>query len=172
MRTKRWLLGIIIFFICLPAFAQDKIIKKNGEVIDAKVSVINQDNVVFKRFDNLEGPEYSIPKADVARIKYPNGTEDIFEDDNDKIGIKRHDMGKSNDNNMHNEGGVARNIISVAPIAFTESGTGVGASIEHVLDPKGVVTFYMPVFAVFQRNTDAYSGAVNNVLYVLSNARD
>ena len=166
MRTKSLLLTIFALFIGLAAFAQDKIIKKNGEIIEAKVSIINQDNIVFKRFDNLDGPEYSIPKADVSRIKYKNGTEDIFEEDNDKIGVARRDMAPANTGNstvkgrhsMHDdERGLKPNIISLAPIAVTQDGVGIGASIEHSLDAKGVVNFYMPVFASFQRNYDNYT---------------
>jgi hypothetical protein len=161
MPVKAFLLTFITSAICLYASAQDKIIKKDGETIEANVSVINQQTVTFKRFDNPTGPEYSSPKGDVARIKYSNGTEDIFEDDNDRIGVKRKDMAKGG-NNMHNdEAHLNKNIISFAPIAFTENGVGVGASIEHILDAKGVVNFYMPVYATFQRNSDTYTGTVN-----------
>ena len=61
---------------------------------------------------------------------------------------------------MHDdERGLKPNIISLAPIAVTQDGVGIGASIEHSLDAKGVVNFYMPVFASFQRNYDNYTNS-------------
>jgi hypothetical protein len=160
MYTKNILLVILSFVICLTAKAQDRVIKKNGEVIEAKVSVINQEFVVFKRADNLSGPEYSLPKADIAKIIYANGTEDIFEENNDKIGVKRTEVVGKKNNGMHDESGRNRNIVSLMPIAFTENGMGIGASIEHMLDTKGVVNFYMPVMATFNRRTNIYTGSV------------
>ncbi len=55
-------------------FCQDLITKKNGEDIKAKVTEITTGEVKYKRFDNLDGPIYSIGKSDVLLIKYKNGT--------------------------------------------------------------------------------------------------
>ena len=122
--------------IAVAANAQDKIFKRNGEIIEATVSAINQEHVVFKRFDNLNGPEYSIPKADVARIRYTNGTEDIFEENNDHIGAKA--------TAAKPDVTVGKNIIAISPMTLTQDGWGGGISYERVLDKMGWVSFILP----------------------------
>lgn len=63
----------------------DEIILKNGDELRVKVIEIAETIIKYRRCDNLNGPIYSIPKADVFLIKYPNGTRDVFvENDNEK----------------------------------------------------------------------------------------
>ena len=52
MNAKTLLFSFLSVFIFGAVHAQDKIYKKNGEVIEAKVSIINGDIVVFKRYSN------------------------------------------------------------------------------------------------------------------------
>ncbi len=140
MNIKKIITGITFLLITVTAMAQDKIIKKNGETINAKISLINSDIIVFKRFDNPEGPEYTIPKGDVAKIKYANGTSDIFEENNDRIGVEK---GKENVKS-YNEAARNKNIIGFAPLVFTEHGYGIGVNWEHSLDKAGWVTVNVP----------------------------
>lgn len=58
----------------------DEIILKNGDELRVKVIEIAETIIKYRRCDNLNGPIYSIPKADVFLIKYPNGTRDVFVD--------------------------------------------------------------------------------------------
>jgi hypothetical protein len=74
-----------IFFIILTlglftssVFSQDIITKKTGEDISVKISEVTQTEIKYKKFDNLEGPIFSILKSDVLMIRYENGTKDIF----------------------------------------------------------------------------------------------
>jgi len=69
---------IILLSISSNAFSQDIIILKNGDEIKATVSEIDIDVIKYKKFDNPEGPAYSIKKAEVFMIKYANGTKDVF----------------------------------------------------------------------------------------------
>lgn len=62
-------------------FSQDTITKKTGEDISAKITEVTQTEIKYKRFDNLEGPIYSILKSEVLIIRYENGTKDIFDDE-------------------------------------------------------------------------------------------
>ena len=140
MNFKKIVAGITFLLIAVTAMAQDKIIKKNGETINAKISLINADIIVFKRFDNPDGPEYTIPKGDVAKIKYANGTSDIFEENNDRIGVEK---GKENIKS-YNEAARNKNILGFAPLIFTEHGWGVGINWEHSLDKQGWVTINVP----------------------------
>lgn len=56
----------------------DEIILKNGDELKGKVVEITETVIKYRRCNNLTGPIYSIPKADVFLIKYPNGTRDVF----------------------------------------------------------------------------------------------
>lgn len=58
--------------------AQDIIIKKDGEEILSKVIEVDQDKIRYKRYDNPDGPIYSIAPPEVFIIKYANGTKDII----------------------------------------------------------------------------------------------
>lgn len=62
--------------------AQDIIITKAGDEIEAKILEINTEEVIYKKFDYQSGPTVIISKKDVLMIKYPNGTKDVFNIDN------------------------------------------------------------------------------------------
>lgn len=59
-------------------FAQDQIIKTNGDEISGKVTRISPLDIFFKKKDNMEGPEYSELKSNILFIKYENGTKEIL----------------------------------------------------------------------------------------------
>ncbi len=71
----------IMLLICfaVKAQAQDIILKRNGEEIKAKVLAVNPSDIRYKSFDNLEGPDKVILKADVFMITYANGTKEVIE---------------------------------------------------------------------------------------------
>ena len=76
---KRFIIwGIALFLPATLVDAQDIITKKDGTDIEAKVLEVNPSDVKYKRFDNLEGPTYSIEKADILLIRYANGTNEVF----------------------------------------------------------------------------------------------
>jgi hypothetical protein len=77
---KKILLTLFLHFP-LFSFAQDLITLKNGTDIKSKVIEINLSEIKYKKFDNLNGPLFSIAKEDVLIIRYENGTKDIFGDD-------------------------------------------------------------------------------------------
>lgn len=71
----------VIFFIICGLFsvnAQDIIILRDGNMIEAKVMEIHPTEVRYKRIDNLNGPMIIILKSSVLSIKYENGILDII----------------------------------------------------------------------------------------------
>ncbi|MES2629058.1 MAG: hypothetical protein V4616_08835 [Bacteroidota bacterium] len=74
-------LTIICLLIGFGVSAQDKIYKKTGEVTSSKVMEIGEEFVVYKMYNNLEGPNYKIRKEAVEKIVYQNGTVDSFTND-------------------------------------------------------------------------------------------
>jgi len=59
----------IIFFSCLAAYSQDTIIKKNGDVIKAKVTEVGIDEVKFKTFGDPDGPVITLKKSEIKTVK-------------------------------------------------------------------------------------------------------
>ena len=76
--------GIILFgFIVLLGFnsmAQDVITLKNGNDIQALVQEVGDVDVKYKKFDNPNGPNYTLKKAEIFMIRYANGSKDVFTD--------------------------------------------------------------------------------------------
>lgn len=56
----------------------DLVMLKNGEEINAKVTEIGGLEIKYKLCDNLEGPVYTIPKHEVFKIKYANGSSTLI----------------------------------------------------------------------------------------------
>ena len=73
--------SIFIFTLFLGsnvAYSQDVITKKTSEDIQAKVIEVNTTEIKYKKFDNQNGPTFTILKTDVLMIRYENGSKDIF----------------------------------------------------------------------------------------------
>jgi len=78
---KRLLLAATLLLAALlarPAAAQDLLTRRDGTEVLVKVLEITPELVKYHRFDNPDGPLISVRKADVFRIKYANGTQEIL----------------------------------------------------------------------------------------------
>lgn len=71
---KKILFTLIFSVVTLVAHAQDVIQKLDGSYINAKVLEIANDEIKYKKFDNQDGPTYSINKSLVSIISYENGS--------------------------------------------------------------------------------------------------
>lgn len=60
------------------SFAQDVIVFKNSDSIQAIVVEVGEEQLVYKRFDNPDGPIYKKEIKSISKIKYKNGTVDLF----------------------------------------------------------------------------------------------
>ncbi len=70
----------ILPFIAVGVHAQDVIVKKDGNTIVSKVLEVNTADVKYKKYSNIDGPVYTISKAEVMSINYENGDRDDFAD--------------------------------------------------------------------------------------------
>ncbi len=71
----------MVFFLLFVggiANAQDLITKKNGEDIQAKILEVNDSDIKYKRWDNLEGPTFTLKKSEILIVRYENGTNEVF----------------------------------------------------------------------------------------------
>jgi hypothetical protein len=81
MKSKEISNILLFVFLLINVFSslgQDIIITKKGQDISAKVLEISLTTVKYKRFDNINGPIYNIPKSDVLMIRYQNGTKEML----------------------------------------------------------------------------------------------
>ena len=69
--TKIMSISILAFFYCGTANAPDTIIKRTDEKIISKITEVNPENVKYKRFDNQDGPVYTLPKSEIKVLFMP-----------------------------------------------------------------------------------------------------
>jgi len=161
---KTTLLTVCIALIAIATHAQDKIYKKDGTVLDSKVKSVGERTIVYKRFDNQDGPEYSILKNEVTKIVYQNGITDVFEEGTGKEPGYHGKHAK-----FVNKYG--KDIISITPISYTAAvdGTindaGIGICYERLLDERGHIGLNLPIIMNFSSTRD-YN---NNTFYYNSN---
>jgi len=75
---KQFILVILGIILCTALQAQDKIHFLDGRIQKAKVIEIGLKEIRYKKFSNLNGPNYVVLKTDLKKIEYENGSEDIF----------------------------------------------------------------------------------------------
>ena len=78
----RILTTIIFTIVTFSFFAQDIIIQHSGDEIKTKILEVNETNIKYKKFENIEGPTYTMEKSSIFMIKYENGSKDVFKTDN------------------------------------------------------------------------------------------
>jgi len=76
---KIFLLSIVLCAV-ISVHAQDVITLKNGDEIEALVQRIGEVEIAYKKWDFQDGPTFTIRKSEIFRIKYQNGTKDVFND--------------------------------------------------------------------------------------------
>jgi hypothetical protein len=70
----------VLFLVVMFSFtnAQDLLIMNNGTEMRVKVQEFTVNEIKFKKWENIEGPLYTLLKTDVFMIKYENGSKDTF----------------------------------------------------------------------------------------------
>jgi len=163
MKLKTCLLSALLIAICSTAFAQDKIYKRNGDVVEAKIKSIGVKTITYVRFDNQTGPEYTIIKNEVEKVVYQNGNEEEFA--NGRAPRPSRHARADSDQDEHIV--YKHNVLAIAPLQFTENGLGFGLSYERSLDKKGYISFYLPAALTFNLNNGTYynqsTGANQNI---------
>lgn len=72
---------LAVFFIAsVTLFAQDTIVLRNGNEIQALVLEVGVNDIKYKRADNPDGPIYTLEKLKISLIRYTNGSEEVFDD--------------------------------------------------------------------------------------------
>lgn len=69
---------LFLFCIAGMAMAQDVIVKTDNSTILSKVLEISSTEIKYKKWDNQDGPLYTISRSEVASINYENGEIETF----------------------------------------------------------------------------------------------
>ena len=79
MKTPRRLFTTL-FLLCLAgmATAQDVIVRTDNSTVLSKVLEISSTEIKYKKWDNQDGPIYSIDRSEVISINYQNGEVETF----------------------------------------------------------------------------------------------
>lgn len=79
MKTLRRL-TTTLFLLCLAgmAMAQDVIVMKDQSTVMSKVLEITSTEIKYKKWDNQDGPTYSVLRSEVVSINYENGEVENF----------------------------------------------------------------------------------------------
>ena len=88
---------VIIIALSLAALnvaAQDIIVMRNGDEVEAKVTKVGKTEVEYHKWSNQDGPVYTVAKSDVFMVKYKNGEKDVF----DNVTAKSDNSPKSESN--------------------------------------------------------------------------
>ncbi len=69
-----------LFISAIPTFllSQDVMVLKNSDEIKSKVIEINESTITYKKWENVNGPNYVIKKEEVLFIRYENGTKEVI----------------------------------------------------------------------------------------------
>ena len=79
INMKKFFIFTALILTSINLFAQDIITKRNGEEIAAKVLNINDKEINYIKWSNMDGPTYTIAISEVFMIKYENGEKDLFD---------------------------------------------------------------------------------------------
>jgi len=72
---------LLLVFLCLGAIAQaqDKIYKKGGEIIEARITEVGTDEIKYRVFSDQSGPMYSLDKDRIIKVVYENGRVETYQ---------------------------------------------------------------------------------------------
>lgn len=70
---------LVLLIISTASKAQDIIVKNDKTEIKSKVLELTEEVIKYKKFEMLEGPTYSINKAEVFMVLYANGTKEYID---------------------------------------------------------------------------------------------
>lgn len=70
---------LMLLCLTMTVVAQDIVVKKDGTTIKAKVTEVSRTEIKYKRFDNPNGPVYTISVAELLAINYENGNTESFD---------------------------------------------------------------------------------------------
>lgn len=75
---KALLIVAAVIGLGFVANAQDIITLKDGSDMQVLVQEVGEFDIKFKKFDNPNGPNYTLKKSEIFMVRYKNGSKDVF----------------------------------------------------------------------------------------------
>jgi len=74
----KYLILVALAFNFFYSYSQDTLVKITGDKIIANIKKISEDEITYKKWSFLDGPEYSISTSSVYKIIFENGAVETF----------------------------------------------------------------------------------------------
>jgi len=155
MRFETLFISTLLLVTSVTVWCQDKIYKRDGSTISVIVKEVGTKNVTYKKYDNPDGPLYTVQNSEIEKIVYQNGSEDTFDsaDDTHRPTFAER-RAEAEERGRHKKKiSYDRNVIAIAPLQVSDQGVGLGLSYERILDKSGIVSFYLPAYITFSTNS-------------------
>ena len=138
---------IILMLLFLAGFAfslqaQDKLIKKNGIIIEGKVTEVGVREVRYQINPEPNSAKFVIRKAELSHIVFGNGETFVI---SGRPVAKDPSVRQRVDNTEY-----GRNILTISPFKALDSGPGLGFSYERIVGEGQYVGIILPVSFIFQ----------------------
>ena len=78
---NKFLTLLLFVTISIVSFAQDIIITKDKERIQAKILEVSKDEIKYKKFSYQDGPVFSIDIDEIVTVAYENGEVEIYNEE-------------------------------------------------------------------------------------------
>ena len=94
---------LFVLLCALGAQAQDVIVRRDGSTVLARVVAVNGNEVVYKKWSDLNGPNYVMSRSDVTNINYESGRQDRYSTESNNLyspGNQNTGIGQYNDSHL------------------------------------------------------------------------
>jgi hypothetical protein len=86
----KFVILVVLVFNSIFSFSQDILIKVNGESLIVKIKKISENEITFKKWSFLDGPDYSLSTSSVYEVIFENGITEIF----NKAAVEQNEIAK------------------------------------------------------------------------------
>lgn len=150
---KRSLLSLVFLLtVVVSAHAQDKLIKRNGRILEGKVTEVGVKEIRYQTSQDPNSAKFVIRKAELERIEFGNG--EIFMI-SEREPVKKEEPAKRSYGTDY-----GRNILTISPFKALDSGPGLGFSYERLIGENQYVGIILPVAFIFQEY-NVYSSSID-----------
>lgn len=147
-----------LLFLCSLSFltsAQDILYKKDGSKEETKIILVGAKEIQYKKFNNLDGPVYSVSKSEILMITYENGEYEMYSNQDDAAKLAKQELSTNFARNMF-----GYHLFDVIYGDFT-------FSYERILS-SGTVGIKIPIGFGYAYNSDYFNSNENwvkNLIY-------
>lgn len=141
---------LISLSLTFTSFSQDIIFKKDGSREEAKVMLVTDKEIQYKKYNNQDGPLYALDKKDIHLITYENGDYEMMEATRDPEKDKKTELSQNFGRNL-----ISYHMFDLIFGDFT-------FSYERI-HSNGQVGFKVPIGIGYDYDRDYYD--FNNIIY-------